>query len=244
MASSFPDSELRVTRRDDVKNIPLGRGFIQICVGWGSSTETFDVHENLLTSRSPFFKAALSGQWRESIDRMIRLPEDEPDVVRQYLHFLSTADLGTKSHTDSGRYHVLEECVGLVRLYVLAEKLQDTATKNRVMEEMVMIHRLHKNGRIPGQSYFVIHLIYAGTPPGSPMRRLIVNIFTERATTKWLPSDELTLPPEFLLELTRGLLDRRAKPVDPTSTDDATLYMESILAPGEALRPVPGPAIV
>lgn len=61
-----------------------------ICVRVGQQPQhkDFTVHEDLICSRSEFFKNAMNGSWRESDERMIPLPEDEPGTFALYLSLL------------------------------------------------------------------------------------------------------------------------------------------------------------
>jgi hypothetical protein len=54
-----------------------------------------------------------------------------------------------------------------------------------------------------------IRILYAGTSHTSPIRKLLVDIWCCRGKADWLAHDE-DLPPDFLVEVTRGLLRNRA----------------------------------
>jgi hypothetical protein len=53
---------------------------VRIEVGTGDELRCFTVHDAFLTSRSLFFRKALSGAWKESEERVIKLPEDRNDT--------------------------------------------------------------------------------------------------------------------------------------------------------------------
>jgi hypothetical protein len=48
----------------------------------------FTVHEDLICPRSHFFRKAMSGPWKESEERKVDLPEDEPGVFALYLKLI------------------------------------------------------------------------------------------------------------------------------------------------------------
>jgi hypothetical protein len=50
----------------------------------GQEGVIFHVHENMLVRRSAFFRKALSGEWKESKDRTVELPENDPSTVALY----------------------------------------------------------------------------------------------------------------------------------------------------------------
>ncbi|KAF2024703.1 hypothetical protein EK21DRAFT_117548 [Setomelanomma holmii] len=61
-------------------SIPSYKGFIQVSVSTAAHQQTFDVHESLITTRSPFFKKAMTGNWKEAQERVVKLPDDEPVI--------------------------------------------------------------------------------------------------------------------------------------------------------------------
>ncbi|KAF8472170.1 hypothetical protein BDZ91DRAFT_791186 [Kalaharituber pfeilii] len=54
-----------------------------------SDIVTFSVHEHILI-RVPFFAAALRGQFREAREKVIHLPEDDPEVLSKLIEYLYT----------------------------------------------------------------------------------------------------------------------------------------------------------
>jgi hypothetical protein len=66
----------------------LGTDFVKITVGTDSTLKTFAVHENLLCERSGFFRTCLNGKWKESDDRNITLPDDDPSIIQLYIQSL------------------------------------------------------------------------------------------------------------------------------------------------------------
>jgi hypothetical protein len=203
------------------------RGFIQIAVGSVDQLQTFDVHEHLVTSRSLFFKHAMSGAWKESHDRLIKLPEDDPMTFQIYVHLLYTNTLAVVLDLPPDKDNGTEEHKALAKLYVLAEKLQDVDTKNAVVEAMVLASRqLRKENSYYTPGCDTVQIVYAGTMPGSPMRRLLVDFYTYRADKGWLSVENETWPCEFLHEFAVRLLEGRECPEDVTTTGDASRYME------------------
>jgi hypothetical protein len=202
------------------------KGVIQVTVGEGDKLQTFHVHEDLLTARSPFFKKALSGNWKEAQDRLVKLPEDDPVTFQRYVHLLYTDALVIEAEEVSEPSKSTEyPHLGL--LYVLAEKLQDIDAKNVVLEATLLASRReHADGirYFPGND--MICLIYAGTGPGSPMRNLLVNFYAYQGEGEWLKREGEEWPSDITRELAIQLLDKPKRPNDPTRTGDASKYME------------------
>lgn len=207
------------------------RGFIEVCVGQSEGAGIFDVHESLLSARSSFFRNALDRKWKEGQDRRVKLPADEPDVFRIYVNYLYTGVLAVIPDPLPAIYKGAEDHLSLAKVYVLAEMLQDTTAKNAVVEAMlVTCRRTFHDGQyhLPGPQ--VIHIVYEGTPGSSPMRRVLVDLYTYRATRHCVEAfTSQKWPHEFYQELAICMMVKRAKPsVDATRTGDASTYMEKV----------------
>lgn len=63
----------------------LGGKAITAVVGQGDNKRDFIVHEELICESSEFFRKALAGNWKETQDRIVKLPEDDPDMFALYL---------------------------------------------------------------------------------------------------------------------------------------------------------------
>jgi hypothetical protein len=48
--------------------------------------ETYSVHENFVCGSSPFFDRAMTGTWRDSLERAVQLPDEEPEIFALYVH--------------------------------------------------------------------------------------------------------------------------------------------------------------
>lgn len=90
----------------------------------GTTPVTFHTNEDILCSL-PFFRAALQGGFREATDKIIKMPDDEPDIVGSLLEFLyvgsytytiDDGDTGDASPKD------IDEALFHVRLHSLACK--------------------------------------------------------------------------------------------------------------------------
>lgn len=69
----------------------------------GVKQRSFQVPEQLLCSKSPFFKTALRGNnFLEATTREVKLPEEDPEIVNYFLHWLYTGKLSGLSKTEGG----------------------------------------------------------------------------------------------------------------------------------------------
>ncbi|KAF2768003.1 hypothetical protein EJ03DRAFT_253755, partial [Teratosphaeria nubilosa] len=140
------------------------------------------VHEQLLIAHSAFFEAALHRDWKEGQQRVISLPLDEPEAFHIYVRYMYTGSL----HLDDIQANELN--MMLCQLYCLGERLLDSTFQDTVLDALVTASRVRDpaTGRrsVPLKSDKV-NLIYDGTPLGSPMRKLLVDMAVCSGHSGW-----------------------------------------------------------
>lgn len=163
----------------------------------GPDEQELVAHEDYFVRHSAFFQAALKQEWAEGQTHTIKLPEEKPDIVAFYLDYTYSERLptdSTKRNSRNGKvYDVLAD------LYALGERLQDDKIRNVVIDEIVAFSRLYAKGT--GFHYpldYAITTIYESTTAGSPVRRLLVEMFLTRGEAKWVRDIS---QPEFLCDL-------------------------------------------
>jgi hypothetical protein len=57
---------------------------LKIVVGPAGDTRDFCIHEALLTARSKFFEKAMGKGWKEAEEKLVKLPDDDPDIFALY----------------------------------------------------------------------------------------------------------------------------------------------------------------
>lgn len=191
----------------------------------------FTVHESLLISRSLFFKKALNGPWTEATSRVVRLAGDDAGVFHHYVHLLYTDNIAVSSFRISDVPNGLQgERLVLAKLYVLAEKLQDTKTKRKALSAVYASCQAKAGMQKQSLDINFVQMIYEGTPSGSMARKLTVDHFVDRSTGDPFKASDLatgpTWPAEFMQELLTIVLDKRAPPVDKAASGDVLQYME------------------
>jgi hypothetical protein len=95
------------------------------------------VHKDIISARSEFFKAALNKikkAWKKGQTRVVRLPEDNADVVGQYLDFMYQKALPTHRFS-----HLDFIYIGLARLYVFGERVLDPFIRNNIVQQLILI---------------------------------------------------------------------------------------------------------
>lgn len=135
-----------------------------------TETQEFTVHRHLVCANSKFFEAACSKLWAEGKEKIVRLPEVKVDAFQAYLVWVYT---GKVVFNGEAPRHKLR---AIIDLYLLGDVLDDLLLRNTAMRSLV-IH-------IPGWSVIpsvgLVNHIWASTPAGSPLRRVIIDIIVKR----------------------------------------------------------------
>ena len=190
-----------------LKKYSLSSKPIEVVVG-SEAPVTFYVHEKLLSKSSNFFEAALSHDWKESKERLIKLEEEDAVVFNVYLHWLYHATLPildtSRSSSDQSEYSQL------AKAFVLGEKLQDNSFKGAVLT--AFDKRYDENGSeengseenqgsIPGGP--VIRTIYDGTPCDSKVREKISGYWAKGGSEESLLAINgiYDVPKDFVVDL-------------------------------------------
>jgi hypothetical protein len=220
---------------------------ITIKVRESDECREFSIHEALLIARSEFFKNAMNGDWKEAEEKLIKLPEDDPDTFALYEQLVYTGCVPAfgeftdrvfrcfDKSTVCNQKDVCEaEYTSLARLYVLAEKLQDIEAKNASVR--ALISKVNHEGQhiddidlgpcLP--SLTTIKTIYEGTTKDCPGRRALQDCYVWYGQENSL--DEITdgkqLPREFLYDLAVAGLAYRQQPSNGMSDQDLWRYDE------------------
>ena len=185
---------------------------ISVEVGAGTDFRTFVVHGTCLTSRSLFFKKALSRDWREGEERLVKLPEDKSDTFELYLQCVYGLDMSVEPDPIPEDYSGHSERLELAKLYVFAEEVQDVRAQDTALKAFLnCVWKLQPDGKWCPPDGKTTRVLYHGTVPGSPMRKLLVDInayvighsdhFKGRLSDAW--------PREFFIELSSELTSAR-----------------------------------
>lgn len=168
----------------------------------GTEERQMLAHKSYLSLHSGFFKAALKKVWIEGQTRTVKLPDEEPDIVAQYLDFAYAKRLPTasKPFLDPAKGRVYEV---LTELFALGERLMDSTIRNAIIKEII---RLTTAETLEGLYYpgaRAINNIYNCTTTASPARRLMVELYVTAGKKDWFTDD---LHPAFVMDLGKGLI--------------------------------------
>lgn len=101
----------------------------------GETPDIFYIHQEVICSNSKFFSNAMNGKWKESENRIIRLPANQPATFNLYAQWLYTRRIPPGDSKTPGN-----EFRKLVDAYVLGDQFQDTGFKNAVVDTSAFIH--------------------------------------------------------------------------------------------------------
>jgi hypothetical protein len=179
-----------------------------------SGAQPFQVHEDIISKRSPFIANALKSHWAalRPDPRTIQLPETDSDTFDLYLNHVYTGRLPVNAEPStrkSAHYPLLS------RAYVLGEFLMDVEFQNAVADAIVLYARGADGPRIY-PSHEDITIIYEGTRPASPLRKLLVDIWCLRGKPEWLENETASnYPNDFLMDVTKEFMITNKTASDP-----------------------------
>lgn len=222
-----------------IQLIPLTHSRLQggiITIEVGEERQVYVVHERLIRASSPFFDRAMSGRWRESAQRTVTLPDDDPWIFGIYVHWLYHGTIASIEDND--------EFMDLAKAFVLGDKLLDSKFNNAVIDAIVDKSRftLH-DGNMWFPSERVVEYIYAHTTESSPIRELMVDLWASSAApsslSEWKAS--LSAPRSFLIRLVCKLMGQRLasenKWFDDWREPDAVSQMFFLQLASKLLKP-------
>jgi hypothetical protein len=127
--SSPSTPNFRVLKRRNGKLIhyPL----IKVVVGTGDSQEEFQIHKNIITAKSAFFRNALSGRWTNSESRTVTLEHLNSRYFDMYLNTVYTRDV---KFFDPLHHQTTYQ--DMAEAYVIVEEMMDYETKNMLLFAM------------------------------------------------------------------------------------------------------------
>ena len=140
---------------------------IVVRVGRPAKQRDFTILHSIATKSSKFMQTTLSGEWRESHERRVSLPEIKVSDFEVYLEWLYTGHVITLDELRS---------LGptLIRLYLLGDFLIDDKFCNVVMDALI----LESQRRSPWIRFLPADIDFAWdkTMPGSRLRKVLVEL--------------------------------------------------------------------
>lgn len=176
----------------------------------GPNQHEFFVHASTLERSSEFFKAALKPVWLSRSQRQVKLLEENPQLFRTYSGWLYTGVL-SKTYFKLDNSNPKYETV--VKLYVLGEKLLDSAFQDELINLLVALCRdIGAKGTRIFPSPDAVSTIYRDTPTESPIRRLVLDMFVSHGQVKWMTNGEYRK--DFTMDLCKAFMHNRTNAKD------------------------------
>jgi hypothetical protein len=196
----------------------MGTTVIDICVGAKPKQVDFCVHENLIRLSSRFFDAALIHDWKESQERIVRLPDCNVRAFRIYVQWLYTSQLHTKTHfSHASATEDQWEWANLVKAYLLGDYLQDIDFKDTIMDAMIEWGHEADRKCINAPPHSSVE-IYQQTSNTSPLRKFVVDFTTRSLIDSFHVSmSDFQFPSDFLAAVVTNLAERIRPGNDVTS---------------------------
>lgn len=206
----------------------------------GVEEHEYRVHQDLLSGNSPYFAAAVKEEWEEGQKRRIPLPDDSAAAVDLYVQWVYDRRVASRQPLEKLK-DGQEELGVLIDSFIFGEKIQDGDFKDAIIDALISsVSTIGKEDKCWYPAGEKVDRAYKGTPPGSPLRRLLVDMHVYHGHRDWVKDDA---SPDFLVDLVRDLLDVCDVSLrsDPTSQhvsscpyhchrDDAQCYSERFLA--------------
>ncbi|KAL2045016.1 hypothetical protein N7G274_002791 [Stereocaulon virgatum] len=134
---------------------------ITVRVGTGDPSDIWLLPKALLTHCSPFFAAALDGNFAESTSNTVLLPDDSPDVFETFVQWMYTGEIHLNIHIDDA----YEDWNGfLVDSWILGDKLGCQDLQDAAMKQLL---KYHDERAIEPST---VRAAYEGSPSGSKLR--------------------------------------------------------------------------
>ncbi|KAI4648979.1 uncharacterized protein J4E78_008496 [Alternaria triticimaculans] len=160
-----------------------------ILIRVGEVKQEFYVHESLLRANSLFFDNALKKEWKEGQERVVDLPDTEPEHMRIWIKFLYTGRIFTGTETPQIRESEAElfckDVSAWNRLYTLGDFLQDGDFKDALIDAMMEFTAI-----LNAYPIRLPDFIYSHSTKDSAHRRFVVDIRLYKRITVLVGNDE------------------------------------------------------
>ena len=147
---------------------------MEVTVGMGNRTATWNIPKALLSHHSEFFHAACYGPFQEGLENKIQLPDCRPDVFQEFIRWMYF-------HTSYARIDPNEiEILDKYALWILADRILAHQSKNHVMNTIYDYHKLDlKNELHMELDADDVSYCWTNTTSGSLLQKFIVDTLSE-----------------------------------------------------------------
>jgi hypothetical protein len=200
-----------------------------VLVGKDASQKRFTLHTAVFIPRSEFFKAARSKEWTTDPLKPTDCGDEDSEVFENYMRvvYFNCSRALTKGD-DLSVGLKSDHFPALIKLYVLADKLIDHTTANKIISQIIAYANTAR--KLPTRSQ--VNLGYNLTISGNPLRTLLRDLIVHSAHNGYLGDGSKTLHPdighdvaiEYLRIKESGPVDRTIRQAFSRSFHESCLY--------------------
>ena len=159
----------------------------------------------MLCSKSPFFQAALQGEFREGNEQTVELPETSASTFERFMLWIYTSRILNDEEKPA-----TVDTLALLNLWTFGDFCGARRLQNDTMDCLIEGSRFNPKGPHP-------ETIYASTQKGSPLRKLAVDFWTQ--DRGWQKIEKLgvegvehSIPYEALFDMSSALSKMKGRP--------------------------------
>lgn len=183
-------------------------------VGEEDNQKEFAIHEAIICTRSVFFAKAMKSTWKEGEEKIVCLPEEDPDIAIIYFDLLYRHKSGNISNPIPTTFALSSRWCKFSQVYVLARKLMDDALADVVLNFLKQLgNEVCDEGNKIAPPMEAIQIIYDGTTVFDKARTLVNNLFLDHGDRNYakafLDSKPEDISHDFLYELAADLFTFR-----------------------------------
>ena len=161
----------------------------------GHKATPFLVHTSLLTTQSPYFRAALTGPFSEATENTIRLDDVEVSHFQLVVSWLYTGSVPPPYKDGKPAYYTL------LHIYALADRLCFEGLRNAVVDLMSDLADRTNSVLTPSDT----RILYEQIRDSAPLRSLVIDLFSFKKTDRLLESHHDDWHAAFLRDLVVNL---------------------------------------
>jgi hypothetical protein len=191
-------------------------------------SEILTLHTTVFTERSGFFRTARKPEWlKDNPNKPVELQVVNAELFRTYVNCVYFGSQALQNYADEIKHlsevpsdQVTNGFEALLKVYILAETMQDLITANLVIDEFVRFGNIARCA--PGPE--TVLLAYACTTTNSPLR-LLMRDYRVYDITPSSPKQLEGLPVDFMKDITLEVF--RVMRGDRTQTIKAAFSKET-----------------
>jgi hypothetical protein len=170
----------------------------------GPKKARFTVHEELLTYHSPYFRAALTGGFKEAEDKAVTLSEERVPIVEFFVHWLyyqclPNADdpIDLYDAWNDGEADGELMTSNLIELYVFGDKFDVPGLKSQAMTDLFKHIEDVEGTELPSAD--AIRFAFGNLPEHAPLLQFLADTYCHWArSSMWEHFGRDDWPPAFL----------------------------------------------